>query len=147
MKQKIIVIETWARFTVAFIFAYHALVPKLLWVSSTEVLMIEANSLPWATQWVIYAGAGFDLLIALLIVLFRQRRWPILLAGAALIALLANVALFSPQLLVEAFNPVTLNIAGLVLCVIALQAMTLRRALDARALCEENRYNQSTEAS
>ena len=49
----------------------------------------------------------------------RSRRWPLLLAGAVLILLLLDVLLLSPHLLVQAFNPLSTNLAALALCAVA----------------------------
>jgi hypothetical protein len=65
----------------AFMFAYHGLVPKLLWLSAGEQRMIEAHGIEQV-----------------------------------------DVAVFSPGLLKEAFNPVSLNVAGLTLCAVAWSA-------------------------
>lgn len=129
MKSNTLIIEYIARFTVAFVFLYHGLIPKIFWLSSVEVMMVEANNLPLSTQWLIYCGAVLDVTVAGLLVIFKERRWPIFLAVGVLIALLINVAIFSPALLIEAFNPVTLNIAAIALCFITLVAMKIRQEL------------------
>ncbi|WP_244168298.1 MULTISPECIES: DoxX-like family protein [Pseudomonas] len=49
----------------------------------------------------------------------RSRRWPLLLAGVVLILLLLDVLLLSPHLLVQAFNPLSTNLAALALCAVA----------------------------
>ncbi|MGH8434236.1 MAG: DoxX-like family protein [Pseudomonas sp.] len=50
---------------------------------------------------------------------WRDRRWPLALAGVVLLALLLDVALFSPHLLLQAFNPLTTNLTALALCLVA----------------------------
>ena len=103
-----------ARITLALVFIWHGLVPKILWLSPGELAMIQAHGLP-APEWVArMAGAAEILLGALL--LMRNRRWPVLLAAALLIALLLDVALMSPHLLLQAFNPLSTNLAALALC-------------------------------
>jgi len=47
-----------------------------------------------------------------------------LLAGALLIGLLVDVALFSPHLLLQAFNPLTTHLAALALCWLAWRSQT-----------------------
>ncbi|MFA9204195.1 MAG: hypothetical protein ACEQSD_09375, partial [Flavobacteriales bacterium] len=47
--------------------------------------------------------------------LYRQVIWPVLLAMLGLALLLLDIMVMMPSLLVEAFNPVTINLAGLVL--------------------------------
>ncbi len=129
MKSNILIIEYIARFTLAFVFLFHGLVPKIFWLSPLEIMMVKANDLPFSTQWVIYCGALLDVITASFLVVVRNRRWPIFLAVGVLIALLINVAIFSPWLLVEAFNPVTLNMSAIALCFITLVAMKLRQQL------------------
>ncbi|WP_439862159.1 DoxX-like family protein [Pseudomonas sp. MBLB4136] len=60
-----------------------------------------------------------EILLGLLLVLLRGHRWPLLLAGLLLIGLLVDVALFSPHLLLQAFNPASTNLAALALCLSA----------------------------
>ncbi len=50
----------------------------------------------------------------------KRTRGLALLAAAALLGLLVDVALFAPELLLGAFNPVSTNVAALALCAIAL---------------------------
>ncbi len=55
--------------------------------------------------------------IALLTI--RRQRWPLLAAAAVLLVLLLDVALLSPHLLIQAFNPLSTNLAALALCAVA----------------------------
>ena len=110
-----------ARLALALVFLWHGLVPKLLWLSADEVAMILAHGLP-APELVAGLAGAAEVLLALLLVLLRQRRWPLLLAGALLAVLLVDVALFSPHLLLQAFNPLSTNLAALALCWVAWRA-------------------------
>ncbi len=104
-----------ARLTVAAIFIYHGLVPKLLMRDATELQLLDAHGLPHGV--LALAGAG-ELLLGLLIALLHRQRWPLYVAQAALLVLLVllvDVAIFAPALLTQAFNPLTLNLAALVL--------------------------------
>jgi len=67
-----------------------------------------------------------EVLLGLLIVLLRRQRWPLWAAVAALTLLLVDVALIAPALLTQAFNPLSLNLATIVLCIIALRGRTAR---------------------
>lgn len=107
-----------ARLTLAFMFAYHGLVPKLLWLSDGERAMIQAHGLD-NVQLIASLGGIAEIALALWLLLAPHSRWPVLLAGLALVGLLIDVAVMSPWLLKEAFNPVTLNVAGIALCVVA----------------------------
>lgn len=107
-----------ARLTLAVIFIYHGLVPKLLLRDATELQLLDAHGLPHGL--LVLAGVG-EMLLGLLIVLLHRQRWPLYMAQVALLVLLVDVAVFAPALLTQAFNPLTLNLAGLVLGVIALR--------------------------
>ena len=107
-----------ARGGLAFMFAYHGLVPKLLWLSDSERTMIQAHGIEQVQLFVTLAGVG-EIALALWIVLSPRSPWPIAVAATALIGLLVDVAVVSPALLREAFNPVSLNVAGLALCAVA----------------------------
>jgi len=105
-----------ARYTLGFIFIYHGLVPKILFISETELALNRAHGfLGVAPERIALMGGVAEIVLGVLIVLYRQAIWPVGLAMLGLLLLLLDVALMLPQLLVEAFNPVTINIAGLVL--------------------------------
>ena len=107
-----------ARGSLAFMFAYHGLVPKLLWLSQGERTMIQAHGIQQVQVFATLAGVG-EIVLALWILLSPRSAWPIAVAAAALAGLLVDVAVFSPAMLREAFNPVSLNVAGLALCAVA----------------------------
>ncbi|QRY81818.1 DoxX family protein [Pseudomonas sp. PDNC002] len=109
-----------ARLALGVVFLYHGLVPKLLFLSPDEVRMIEAHGWPLSTQRIAEVAGATEIVLALAILLLRRSRWPLWLAAAALVGLLVDVALFAPELLLGAFNPVSTNIAALALCAIAL---------------------------
>ena len=107
-----------ARGGLAFMLAYHGLVPKLLWLSQGERTMIQAHGIEQVQVFATLAGVG-EIVLALWILLSPRSAWPIAVAAAALAGLLVDVAVFSPAMLREAFNPVSLNVAGLALCAVA----------------------------
>lgn len=109
-----------ARISLALVFIWHGLVPKILWLSPDELLMIQAHNLP-APEWVARIAGLAEIILGLLL-LWRRRRWPLLLAGGLLIGLLLDVALLSPHLLLQAFNPLSTNLAALALCWVAWRA-------------------------
>ncbi|WP_369959401.1 DoxX-like family protein [Pseudomonas benzenivorans] len=121
-----------ARTALALVFLWHGLVPKILWLSPDEVAMIEAHGLPAAAQVAMLAGVA-EVLLAALLMLLRRRRWPLLLAGLVLVGLLVDVALFSPHLLIQAFNPLSTNLAALALCLLAWLAEGPSKTSTARA--------------
>ena len=107
-----------ARGGLALLFIYHGLVPKLLWLSPQELAMIEAHGLGNQAHWLAPLAGGLELAVAAALLLLRRQRWPLGVAALVLLALLVDVALFSPALLIQAFNPVSTNLTGLCLCAI-----------------------------
>ena len=107
-----------ARSALAFIFGYHGLVPKLLWLSPGERAMIEAHGIRQVEALAMVAGV-FEVMLALWMLIAWRSAWPLAVAALLLVGLLLDVAVFSPSLLVAAFNPVSLNVAGVALCAVA----------------------------
>jgi len=107
----------------ALVFIWHGLAPKILWLSPDEVAMIAAHGLPdhplFAPQLVAAVGGIAEILLGILLLTVRRQRWPLLVAGAVLLVLLLDVALLSPHLLIQAFNPLSTNLAALALCAVA----------------------------
>ena len=106
------------RGSLAFMFAYHGLVPKLIDMSPGERLLLQAHGLEQAA-WLSQAAGVAELLLAAVLLLAPGLQWPLLLAAAILLGLLVDVAVMQPSMLVDAFNPVTLNVAGMALCAVA----------------------------
>lgn len=108
------------RCTVAFIWLYHGLVPKLLGPHSDELAMNMAIGLDHrqATLLAYTAGVG-EIIFGALILLFWRKRWPLALSAAGMTALLCFALIFQPTLAMAAFNPVTMNICVLALSIVA----------------------------
>ncbi|MHC8344768.1 DoxX-like family protein [Pseudomonas sp. RT6P73] len=107
-----------ARGSLAFMFTYHGLVPKLLWLSPGERMMIQAHGIDQVELFAYAAGVA-EIALALWILLAPRLAWPLIVASTALVGLLLDVAVFNPSMLTDAFNPVTLNVAGFALCAVA----------------------------
>ncbi|MFJ7284599.1 DoxX-like family protein [Pseudomonas sp. NPDC099000] len=107
-----------ARGSLAFMFGYHGLVPKLLWLSPGERTMIQAHGIDLVELFA-YATGVAEIALALWILLAPRITWPLITASTALAGLLLDVAIFNTSMLKDAFNPVTLNVAGLALCAVA----------------------------
>lgn len=112
-----------ARGGLAFMFGYHGLVPKLLWLSPGERTMIQAHGIDQVELFATLAGVG-EIALALWIVLAPRSAWPLGVAAAALLGLLLDVAMINPSMLKDAFNPVSLNVAGIALCAVAWSTRT-----------------------
>lgn len=122
-ERRLVRIAWLARLALAAVFIWHGLVPKILWLSPDEVAMIGAHGLPdqpWFAPGLIAAvGGAAEILLGLVLLTMRRQRWPLLVAGVVLLALLLDVALLSPHLLFQAFNPLSTNLAALALCAVA----------------------------
>lgn len=101
-------IHALARFTLAFVWIWHGLVPKLLFHHIDErTMLIQANIGLRVLPWIGAAEIAFGLFV-----LWTWNRRFVFIANA-LLMLLATlvVALKSPEYLKAAFNPITLNLA------------------------------------
>jgi hypothetical protein len=109
-----------ARAAVAFVWLWHGLVPKVIARDAAERLMLQQAGLPASLMVPIgLTEIGFGI-----VVLFVWRsRWPLAATIAAMLLALLAVGLRSPQFVSAAFNPVTLNVSVIVLCVLAWIAM------------------------
>ncbi|HXS12478.1 MAG TPA: DoxX-like family protein [Acidobacteriaceae bacterium] len=119
-----------ARTTVALVWLWHGLVPKVIARDAAERLMLQQAGLPASLM----APVGFAEIAFGIVVLFAwRRRWPLVATVAAMLLALLAVGLRSPQFVLAAFNPVTLNLSVIALCVVAWIAMrfvpTARRCL------------------
>lgn len=79
--------------------------------------MLQAHGLEHAAWLSQIAGVAELVLAALL--LMPSLAWPLLVAAGVLLGLLVDVAVMQPSMLVDAFNPVSLNVAGMTLCAVA----------------------------
>jgi DoxX-like family len=101
-----------ARTTVALVFAYHGLVPKLLIRDADEIAMLQDAGVP--SDWLPTAlsAAGFaELAFAFVLLLFWRHRWPSVACLVLMLAATVAVIAFSPRYLGAAFNPLTLNLS------------------------------------
>lgn len=106
--MRLSLIHAIARMSIAFVWIWHGLVPKLLFRHIDERRMLTQAGLPVALlPWIGVLEICFGLLI-----LVAWRRRPILIVNIVLMfAATLAVAARSPAYLVAAFNPVTLNLA------------------------------------
>lgn len=114
------------RGTVAFIWFYQGLVPKILFLHEDELAMSTAAGLSQAGAIKLATiGGALEIAMSVAVLLFWRQRWPLLLTVAAMIVLLALVCMAQPILLVAAFNPLTINIAMAVLSMVSLHFLRL----------------------
>jgi hypothetical protein len=112
------------RGTIAFIWFYHGLIPKLLYPHEDELAMSMAAgfSRDGAVQLATIGGA-LEIAMSVVVLLFWRQRWPMLLTFVAMIGLLVFVILVQPVLLGAAFNPVTTNVAVAALSIVGLHLL------------------------
>ena len=112
-----------ARGALAFVWLYQGLIPKLLNQHADELAMIQqagvsVSMAPLAVQAIGWSEVFFGLAM---LVLFHQR-WLFLLTILLMIGATLAVAFNSPQFLVAAFNPISLNVLMVALAVVGLLA-------------------------
>ena len=109
-----------SRVLLGFLFVYHGLVPKILWLSAAEVHFVDVSGIGISATLISPLAGVLEILLGCAIVVLRKLDFLIYAAAASLLGLLAYVAVMSPGFLVEAFNPVTTNILGMGLCYLIL---------------------------
>ncbi|MGB2742714.1 MAG: DoxX-like family protein [Cognaticolwellia sp.] len=101
-----------ARFMIAFSWLYHGIFPKLIHIAPLEKLMTASLGLSDELSYFVTKSAGVgEVIFGLVFFVFYRSKIIILLNILGLTGLLVFVALLQPHLLIEAFNPVTTNIA------------------------------------
>lgn len=112
-----------ARWSIAFVWVYHGFFPKLLTIAPMEAEMtlqftqwvgIDAQ---WSSLITRSAGIG-EIVFGVLLFCFYRSKVLIAANVFGLVALLLMAAVCTPAYLIEAFNPVTVNLS-----VIALSAI------------------------
>ena len=107
-----------SRISIAAIFLYHGLVPKILFANNQEVMMNDAL-MPFVPERVALISSGIaEVVYAVLLLVFYRSKW--LLYPAIVFATLVTPALLLvlPGLFENAFNPFSINLAVVTLCII-----------------------------
>ena len=136
------VVHAIARVTLAFVFLYHGVVPKLLARHPDEIVMLAGGGVPhqWIEPAIVLLGV-VEIGWAALLLLRWRARWALAATAAAMPALLIAVAAGTPGFLVAAFTPVTLNA---VVAALAVVGWLVSRDLPSAARC---RREQPAEGS
>jgi len=108
-------IHACSRLSIAFVWLWQGLLPKLVFNSVDERAMMAASHL--ATSLLPLVGL-VEIAIAVVAITSWRRRSFFLFNIAAMVVALATVAIKAPLYLVGAFNPVTLNLAMIALSAI-----------------------------
>lgn len=113
-----------ARCTVALVWAYQGIVPKLLTPHADELKLIRQAGISeeYAPSLAQLLG-GTEVAFGLAMLFAFHRRWPLWLTIVLMIAATVGVAATSTSFLWAAFNPVSLNLAVIALSSIGLLAM------------------------
>lgn len=110
-----------ARASLATIWLYQGIVPKLLYPDSGELEILRSSGVvPGSENTLLTAVGWLEVLFGAIILLRWRDRWPLLATIPLLALLLVGAVLSQPSLLVAPFNPVTLNGAMIGLSVAAL---------------------------
>jgi uncharacterized membrane protein YphA (DoxX/SURF4 family) len=126
-----------ARGTVAAVWVYQGLVPKLLGPHPDERAMVRQAGVPEeSAAAVAQIIGGAEVAFGLVLLFAFRRRWPLTLTVVLMIAATIGVAVNSPSYLWAAFNPVSLNLAMIALASIGLLA---RRDLPSAGHCLRTR--------
>lgn len=113
-------VNLYSRIGIGFLYIYHGLVPKILWLSPIEKELVQLSGSGIPAEIASPIAGSFEIILGLLIIFLRNTIWPVYIAAISLVILLLYTAFLMPALLVEAFNPVSTNILGLVLCYITI---------------------------
>lgn len=121
-------VQRLVRWTLAIVWLYHGLVPKLILRHPDEQQLIRDAGLgeDLVIPMVLLAGV-FELGLALIVLLIKKA-WPYYITIAFMVAALLGAIVNSPSTLGAAFNPFSLN-----LCVIALALIGLEIERDGGA--------------
>jgi hypothetical protein len=107
------------RATLAFVFVYHGVVPKLVTRDPDELAMLAAIGLSPDGAGVLLMAIGVaEVLWGLAFLVLRRVGWLMLSTAVVMIVVLGGVAVTSPRYLTSAFNPVTLNLSVAVLALV-----------------------------
>jgi hypothetical protein len=121
-----------SRGTMAFIWFYHGLVPKLLYHDRIELDLLSRIAPRQSLHTAATLAGVVELSFAFLLILLWRRTWPLWLTLVLMLAGIPVVAISAPEYLTAAFNPVTLNIS---LATLALVGIIARRDLPTASRC------------
>ena len=111
-----------ARYIVSLSWIYHGFFPKLYHVAPLEKLMTGSAGYSEQVSDLITRSAGIgEIIFGVCLFVFYKHKHLVALNILALMGLLLAVFVMQPQLLIEAFNPVTTNLPLIGLSVIWLK--------------------------
>jgi uncharacterized membrane protein YphA (DoxX/SURF4 family) len=111
-----------ARYTLAFVFAWHGIVPKLILEHRDEWQpFADAGVGEEAARSLVRAAGWAEIAFAALLVVLGRARWTLWLVVGLMPALTIALAVTSPWIFRAAFQPLTLNLCAGALAWIALR--------------------------
>lgn len=113
-----------SRVTVAMIWLYQGLVPKLIARHADELALLAEAGIPSrvAPAALIVLG-GLEIVMGIVVLLFWRSRWPLRVTSLLMLAATMDVAVNSPRYLSAAFNPVSLNLCVAMVALIGFLSM------------------------
>lgn len=111
-------IHVTSRAAVAFVLFYHGLVSKIIFLDDTERAITDVHKISLPTEVSLIIFGAFEILLALILFFYRKSLLPVYVTVVIMVLLLIDVVIFVPELLVQAFSPVTMNIVCIALCFI-----------------------------
>jgi uncharacterized membrane protein YphA (DoxX/SURF4 family) len=112
-----------ARAALAFVWCYQGIVPKLLGPHFDELAVIQQGGVSAAAAPLVAQAIGWgEAVFGLAMVVGFHQRWHFLLTILLMIAATISVTIRSPQFLIAAFNPVSLNVLMIALALVGLLA-------------------------
>ena len=109
------------RYIIAFSWLYHGIFPKLVHVAPLEKVITASLGLSNELSYLVTKSAGIgEVIFGVVFFIFYRNKTIVYLNIIGLSGLLCFVAILQPQLLIEAFNPVTTNIALIALSLVLL---------------------------
>ncbi len=101
-----------ARLTLAIVFLYQGLVPKLLYRHSSELAILsDAGFSPGVGSGLLIGIGLAEIALAVVLLAAWRSRWPLTGIFILMPVAVAGLSISSPEVLTAAFNPVTLNLA------------------------------------
>lgn len=129
-----------SRLTVAFVWLYHGLVPKLIYRDPGELKMLRDAGVSSSHLLEVVSLLGsIEICFALILIIFWRSRWPLWLTIIAMVSAILGVAVSSPGFLTAAFNPFSLNLAVAALAAVSLlEGINLPTATNCRRKAPEH---------
>ena len=118
-------VYAFSRITIAFVWLYHGLIPKLLYRHPDEIAMLQdAGASSEHVQRIAAAIGWAEIVFGVFFVVAWRARWIFYACIALMVIATVGVSINSPRFLAAPFNPVTLNILLIALSVVGLLSMS-----------------------